>query len=283
MTLFVSGLFKSNGGAVQGDHTITPTMYLSAGVITKISCLCAAATGVCLVCLAPQLPPPDEFCERYRNLSTSPGAGGYLAGHPVVARLLTLIRFDYNAEHRTSFLSYLPYLLPTLTVFMSTFDILHTLDLFPQIMPVEHTTGAREFNGQLTIGLVLTIASSAARLITYRNLGRFYTFRLSIQPDHKLITHGSYSYVRHPSYTAVLTLIAGVSLTVTAQGSVLYDSLGIGLTRKFMAVLVLFVAFCTHITVRRGEIEDQVLRKVFGKEWEEWALVVRYKLIPGIL
>lgn len=34
--------------------------------------------------------------------------------------------------------------------------------------------------------------------------------------------------------------------------------------------------------VERAEVEDQVLKEEFGKEWEEWARVVRYRFIPGL-
>lgn len=33
---------------------------------------------------------------------------------------------------------------------------------------------------------------------------------------------------------------------------------------------------------RRPGVEDDLMRKEFGKKWEEWAKVVRYRLIPGV-
>jgi len=166
---------------------------------------------------------------------------------------------------------------------MNTLDTFHTLDLFPQVMPVHHPTTAQTFNAQLIVGLALTTAFSTLRFTAFHTLGRFFTYQLSILPDHKLVTHGLYSYARHPSYTAVPFIFAGVLLTVTAPGSVLYDSLGVDLTRKLMIVLALAIARGTYVFMCRAEIEDQVLRKEFGKEWEEWARIVRYKFIPGIL
>ena len=166
---------------------------------------------------------------------------------------------------------------------MSTLDTLHTLDLFPQVIPVKHTTAARAFNAQLIIGLVLTTTSSALRVVAFRNLGRFFTYQLTILSDHKLVTHGLYSYVRHPSYTALLFALVGVFSTVTAPGSVLHDFLGVKFTRKLMVMLALGVASLVPLMIRRANVEDQVLRKEFGKEWEEWARVVRYKFIPGVL
>ena len=36
------------------------------------------------------------------------------------------------------------------------------------------------------------------------------------------------------------------------------------------------------VFLKRAEAEDRVLREEFGKEWEEWARVVKYKFIPGL-
>jgi protein-S-isoprenylcysteine O-methyltransferase Ste14 len=167
---------------------------------------------------------------------------------------------------------------------MGTLDTFHALDLFPQIMPVEHTMTARAFNTQLIIGLGLTTAFSALRVIAFKNLGKFFTYQLSILPDHKLITHGLYSYILHPSYTAFLFAYVGVSLMVTAPGSTLYDYyLGDKSTEKLVIMLALGFASLVPLSVRRANVEDRVLGKEFGKEWEEWALVVRYKFVPGVL
>jgi protein-S-isoprenylcysteine O-methyltransferase Ste14 len=198
--------------------------------------------------------------------------------------LPTFLRFDYEAAITKFIVSYIPYIISTCVAFMSTLDTFHALDLFPQIMPVEHTTTARAFNAQLIIGLVLTTAFSALRVIAFKNLGKFFTYQLSILPDHKLITHGLYSYIRHPSYTALVSVYVGVSLMVTAPGSTLYDYLGDKSTEKLVVVLALGIAsLVVPWAVRRADVEDRVLRKEFGKEWEEWARVVRYKFVPGVL
>ena len=34
--------------------------------------------------------------------------------------------------------------------------------------------------------------------------------------------------------------------------------------------------------VKRAEAEDRVLKQEFGKEWEEWARVVKHRFIPGL-
>jgi protein-S-isoprenylcysteine O-methyltransferase Ste14 len=48
------------------------------------------------------------------------------------------------------------------------------------------------------------------------------------------------------------------------------------------------VAWLTQITilainiVGRVRQEDEVLKSTFGDDWERWAKVVRYRLVPGV-
>jgi len=227
--------------------------------------------------------PPDELRKKFNNPSIATDSESCSAEQPAVTRSPTSPRFDYKAASATFSLSYFPYIFSTWVVFMSTLDTIHTLDLFPQIMPINHTATARRFNVQLIAGLTLTIAFSALRFTAFQTLGRFFTYQLSILSDHKLVTHGLYSYVRHPSYTAVPFVFTGVLLTVTAPGSVLYDYLGVYLAGKLMSVLALAIACGTYVFMCRAEVEDQVLRKEFREEWEEWTRKVPYKFIPGVL
>jgi protein-S-isoprenylcysteine O-methyltransferase Ste14 len=45
------------------------------------------------------------------------------------------------------------------------------------------------------------------RLWAMRTLGEYFTFQVMIREDHKLIAHGPYKYLMHPSYTGTLLLI----------------------------------------------------------------------------
>jgi len=246
-------------------------MHLSAGAIAKSVWLYVTAAGVCLSIIPPQPKPAVDFRKKFNSpkpVATDSSVPGWL---------------NYKAACATFTLSYFPYLFSTWVVSMSALDTFHALDLFPRVVPADHTTTARTFNAQLIAGLILTNAFTALRFAAFQTLGRLFTFQLSILPDHKLVTRGVYSYVRHPSYTATPFIFAGVLLTVTAPGSALYDFLGKVSTRKLMIVLGLAAARGSYVLVDRAEVEDQVLRREFGEEWEEWARVVRYKFIPGLL
>ena len=50
------------------------------------------------------------------------------------------------------------------------------------------------------------------RWACYRALGRLFTFEMSIRDNHELVTDGPYGWVRHPAYTGILLIVAGVIL-----------------------------------------------------------------------
>jgi protein-S-isoprenylcysteine O-methyltransferase Ste14 len=57
------------------------------------------------------------------------------------------------------------------------------------------------------------------RWLSYRALGRFFTYELTIKEDHKLITTGPYAYVRHPGYSAILLVFFGTFLVFASPVS----------------------------------------------------------------
>ena len=258
-------------------------MYLSAETITKSAWLCVAAIGVCLSMAPPQPVPPDDLRKKYEDPGTVSDNESRSANYLTVTHSPTSPPFDYKTAGVAFGTFYFPYIYLAVVVFITTLDTLHALDLFPHIMPVDHTMAAKTFNGQLLVGLTITTSSSALRFAAFQTLGRFFTYQLSILPKHELVTHGLYSYARHPSYTALVLGYAGTFLRVTAPGSVLYDYLGVDAMRKLTIVLALAIGCVVYAFIRRAEIEDRVLQKEFGEEWDEWARVVRYKFVPGIL
>ena len=250
-------------------------MYLSAEAVAKSALLGATAIGVHLSMLPPQPKAPEKFQERFNASLT--GLDDKSCSN------VASPRFDYKAAIARLTVSYFPYTFLTWVVCMSTLDAIHALDLFPHIMPVSHTTTAQKINPQLIIGFILTTTSAALRFAAFQTMGELFTYQLAILPHHRLVTHGIYAYCRHPSYTAVPFIFAGVLLTTTAPGGVLYDYLGIDSMRKLMIMLAFAAARGSYELVVRAEVEDQVLQKEFGKEWEEWAYKVPYRFIPYLL
>ncbi|KAI6030602.1 hypothetical protein F5J12DRAFT_714139 [Pisolithus orientalis] len=130
-------------------------------------------------------------------------------------------------------------------------------------------------------GIFLSVIGSCIRVRCFQELGQFFTFDLTIHPDHKLITSGPYSYVRHPAYTGSLLLLIGVTFSHLTAGSLVVEYL----FGSDGAVLVWAIWWIWTIAVAQSRVvaEDQELQKRVGSEWDVYAAKVKYRLIPGVL
>lgn len=131
-----------------------------------------------------------------------------------------------------------------------------------------------------TLGYAFIITGSLIRWRCYRELKSMFTFDLAIRKGHKLVTTGPYSIARHPSYTGGLLTSFGL-YSFCAPGSWWAEC---GLFHKHLA-LSIFVPFTSVIVLglfARMKKEDSMLKETFGKQWDEWAARVPYKLCPGI-
>lgn len=132
------------------------------------------------------------------------------------------------------------------------------------------------------IGSALATSGGLIRIACHRALGRFFSWQMSVQDGHKLITTGPYSVVRHPSYSGWCLLVAGNALALLSPGSY-FSASGLLDSRagKVGAGTVLgYLAFITYVLVKRIPKEDEVLSKEFGAEWQVWAKDTPYRLIP---
>lgn len=134
------------------------------------------------------------------------------------------------------------------------------------------------------VGWITTMFAILVRLASYHSLGQLFTFELSIQDKHKLVTSGPYNIVRHPSYVGSIAIRVGTLIVAFCPGSWLYECGWLrtipGLT--FLTLYVAWDVYVAHGMVWRTAQEDKVLQKEFGKDWEEWAGRVRYRLMPGV-
>jgi protein-S-isoprenylcysteine O-methyltransferase Ste14 len=132
---------------------------------------------------------------------------------------------------------------------------------------------------------LLIVCGTWVRVICYRQLGRKFTFEVSIQKDHRLVTTGPYAIVRHPSYTGVYLVGLGTFFYHSSRGSWFIES---GISKTMIGTVVGYVNIVLVITFalslkNRWEREDRVLKEEFGKQWDEWAKRVPYALVPGII
>lgn len=134
------------------------------------------------------------------------------------------------------------------------------------------------------IGSILALSGAILRFYCFQTLGRLFTFEFCIRKDHRLVTHGPYAYVRHPSYTGCLLNQTGIFLCHLTSGSWLRECgvlgewpIGIPLVGWF----ILTTIRCLYL-FDRSKVEDEGLRKEFGEQWYKWVKDVPYRIIPGV-
>ncbi|TFY77564.1 hypothetical protein EWM64_g6444 [Hericium alpestre] len=134
------------------------------------------------------------------------------------------------------------------------------------------------------VGIAFQVIGAFIRLSCYRALGQLFTFELTIRDQHKLVTHGPYSIVRHPSYVGSFFAMTGMVLATFGPGSWLSEAGWTG-SVPVQCVAVAMCWWAGHVLLgmtRRTAVEDRVLKKEFGVQWDKWAKRVPYRLIPGV-
>ena len=71
-----------------------------------------------------------------------------------------------------------------------------------------------QFTNTFFLGSVVLIFGAIVRISCYYYLGKHFTFELSVHDDHKLVTSGPYSVVRHPSYSGNTLIVIGLLVPV---------------------------------------------------------------------
>ncbi|PFH51163.1 hypothetical protein AMATHDRAFT_59665 [Amanita thiersii Skay4041] len=130
-------------------------------------------------------------------------------------------------------------------------------------------------------GAALIISGTCIRKMCYRAMGRMFTGDLSVRRDHRLVTHGPYSIVRHPSYMGGLIANLGVLCWFWSRGSI-FRELNVPAIRAIAVAASMASMRLTSIVPSRVVKEDTMMREKFGDEWEMWASRVRWRLFPGI-
>jgi protein-S-isoprenylcysteine O-methyltransferase Ste14 len=133
------------------------------------------------------------------------------------------------------------------------------------------------------LGVLFALVGAALRLSAYRALGHHFTFVLTIRADHRLITTGPYARMRHPGYTGLVLLHAGLTLCGAARGGWWAEAGRHTTAGRALASLWAFVLCGIAMVVGRAPSEDAMLRKEFGREWEVYARRVPWLFVPYVL
>ncbi|MGA7925658.1 MAG: isoprenylcysteine carboxylmethyltransferase family protein [Candidatus Sulfotelmatobacter sp.] len=113
-------------------------------------------------------------------------------------------------------------------------------------------------------GLALMLAGIVLRSSAITTLGKYFTGKVQILNEHRLVRSGVYRHVRHPAYSGAL---------------VAYLGLGCSFVNWISFVLIFFPVL--FAAVRRIQVEEEALRQAFGKDYAEYSDKTK-RLLPGI-
>ncbi len=125
---------------------------------------------------------------------------------------------------------------------------------------------AASFGNTLTswLGIGVMIVGLLLRAWSIRHLGEFFTVDVAVAPHHRLIESGPYKRLRHPSYTGLLIVVAGMGLCFG----------------NLLSILALLVPFAA-LAIWRMRVEEEALASGLGSPYREYMQRTK-RLIPGI-
>ncbi|OCH89032.1 hypothetical protein OBBRIDRAFT_836152 [Obba rivulosa] len=235
--------------------------------LLKIPLLVAAGYGGIVALTSPSPPPQAEEQKRVSDkpeIVTRMVQWGFLVG--IKGVLLTTTALEIIT------------ILAQKQLIPFSREILERLCLRP------NTASNVRITGIYLAGWLALIAGAAIRGACYRQLGRHFTFHLSVRDGHSLVTTGPYSVVRHPSYSAGYPFVFGILACSLGAGSWARET-GALETITGKAVYGAWAGAALSILsllFKRAKVEDEVLRRTLPEEWETYAKQTPYKMFPYI-
>ncbi len=113
-------------------------------------------------------------------------------------------------------------------------------------------------------GFAVFMAACLVRWWGLKSIGRYFNPRVAVYKNHRLITTGAYSRLRHPIYLGTLL-----------------NSLAIPLVFNSWGALIIIIFFNLPALIFRINIEEAFLADKFGETYGEYAKNSN-KLIPGV-
>jgi len=113
------------------------------------------------------------------------------------------------------------------------------------------------------VGLAIMVLGMALRFSAILTLGRYFTFVVMVGGDQRVIDTGLYRWVRHPSYTGSLLIVAGALLATTSLAAL-------------AGVLPVLAGLLYRIDVEERALSDQL-----GEEYRSYARRTK-RLVPFV-
>lgn len=146
--------------------------------------------------------------------------------------------------------------------------------LFLQFIPVWVIVGApfldrrdlavlQESDGIRLAGLISAFLGFILMNWSIMVLGKQFSVDVTIQEDHKLVTRGPYSIIRHPRYSGIILFFTGISLVFRSWASLI--------------IVVILIA----VLLWRIRDEETLMEMEFKEDWEEYRKRT-FSLIPFI-
>ena len=130
------------------------------------------------------------------------------------------------------------------------------------------------------VSSALCITGCLIRLWCFHILGRFFTFTLQIQREHRLIRSGPYALLRHPSYSSAYLAFLGYLLFLFRWRNVVAVCGVFGSLAIWTVILVMVGLSFRLIRGRIGK-EEEMLECEFKQEWQVYRQSTKM-LIPFI-
>ncbi len=116
----------------------------------------------------------------------------------------------------------------------------------------------------LGLGLAIALAGAGLRDWSIVSLGRYFRREVTIEPGQTVVRRGPYRWLRHPSYTGLILMIAGFGLAI---GSWLGAAAAL--------------AIVTAGLLPRIRVEEEALAQAFGAEYTAYASSTS-RLVPHV-
>lgn len=179
------------------------------------------------------------------------GAGALIA--PLVLSGVSKNTVSYGKERGESTVSFF------MVAFLSTFGVGFLIPFFAAkkigLLPLS--------DGFRYLGVIIFLSGYGIRAIAAKRLKRQFSYLVTIQENHQLITSGIYSRIRHPVYLGSILAVFGLVLIFPTTWGIVFA--------------VLFTAILAH----RMSLEEKLLLKYFGSVYQEYSSK-SFRLIPHI-